>query len=136
MAEHTRTTFCNRLIRRIVLPTAVFASKATSNLSSTTSTTTSSTSTTEPSSSSGLSSAAIGGIAGGIVGGFVLAGAILGFLFYRRPKTNSSYAPPAIEQIDFNNSEYVGKPEPENAPNQSPYREDLEPVSGRTNLVY
>ena len=136
MAEPTRTIFFNRLIRRIVLPTADFEPKTTSTLSSTTSTTTSSTSTSASSSSGGLSSAAIGGIAGGIVGGFVLAGAILGFLFYRQTKTKAANAPPPIQQIDFNDPEYVGKPEPEDIPNQNPYQEDLEPVGGRTNLVY
>src|SRR5271167_3929355 len=123
VAEQTRTIFYNCLITRVVLPTADFATTATST--STSIPTTSSTSTTPTTSpSNGLSSAAIGGIAGGIVGGFVLAGAILGFILYRRTKTKAPDVPPPVQQIDYTDHEYVGKPEPENTPNRNVYQEE------------
>lgn len=151
VAEHTRTIFFDCLITRVVLPSADFVPTTTST-SSTPTPTTSSTSTPAPSPSNGLSSAAIGGIAGGIVGGFVLAAAILGFILYRRAKIKKANAPPPVQQIDYNDPEYLGnsdpenlgnndpethgKPEPENIPNQVVYPVFSEPVSGRTNLVY
>jgi hypothetical protein len=135
VAGHTCNILYNALITRVILPTADFVSITTSTSTSTTPTI-GSTSTLAPSPSSGLSSAAIGGIAGGIVGGFVFVGAILGFIIFRRIKAKSADVPPPVQQIDYTDPEYVGKPEPENVPNQNMYPEDLEPVSGRTNLVY
>ena len=152
VAERTRTVFFDCLITRVVLPSADFVPTATSSTSSTPIPTTSSTSTPAPSPSKSLSSAAIGGIAGGIVGGFVLAAAILGFIFYRRTKTKNANAPPPVQQIDYNDPEYLGnndpgnlgnndpetlgKPESENTPNQVVYPVYSEPISGRTNLIY